>query len=81
MAKDKKLSEIVSTIYYLLLSDICFCDIAAHHAVGVEVIGVLANCILHHPDPCIPVRVIHRDDDSLKFIVKIVCVSRIYIVN
>jgi len=75
------LSCILPPVYCLLLSDVCFGDIAAHHAVGVEVIGVLANCILHHPDPCMPVRVIHRDDDSLKFIVKIVCVSRIYIVN
>jgi hypothetical protein len=40
------LSCILPPVYCLLLSDVCFGDIAAHHAVGVDVIGVLANCIL-----------------------------------
>src|SRR4030042_1351439 len=63
------------------LSYVRLCDVTPHHAMAVEIIGVLSYRILHHPYPCMPGAVKHRYDNLLEFVVKIVGIASIQIID
>jgi hypothetical protein len=53
------------------LSDIRFSYIPSHHAVSVEVVSVLADCVLHHPYPHMSVAVVEWDDGVFELMIEI----------
>ncbi|KKN29350.1 hypothetical protein LCGC14_0845110, partial [marine sediment metagenome] len=48
--------------------------VAAHHAVGVEVVSVLAYGVLHHACPYVPVVVVYGNDVLFELAVEVLCV-------
>ena len=48
-----------------------------HHPVGVEIVGVFAYGVLHHPYPDRPVVIISRDDLVLEFLIHVFRVKRV----
>ena len=55
-------------------------DVAPHHAVGVEVVGVLADGVLHHTYPGFAVVVIDGYDFVLKFMIQVFRVNSIDVI-
>src|SRR3546814_20493421 len=54
----------------LLLSKVGLGRVAAHHALAVEVVGDVADRLLHHPAPASRVGVVERQDSAFELIIE-----------